>query len=765
MHWSAPDRQKGANVQPSQREANAAAALLAVFPRSDSFRRFAANSENARGLASLVAYAHASGVIEATEAHALEAYVCEHERAEQVCRPADQMTFEALLEQKAVLLELHLSMRGLTDRINALLADCHLELPKVSNSMLTRLKKEKADTSHKQNVLRALAFWLGHDRAHLGPQWNYETLLHLCRGGRQQADHKEGVRIGFALYSRGDVIDHEIVGWLKRELKTYIEHAIGRFTYGRWGKVRAHDITTLYVDFPKEEPVSNPAAYRQCLRSAISLAHQLAIRWPLSKSYSRNRFLAIGIAAGAFANLDNYLLPALSAKLPGDPVIRLTDYARQCVLINDIRALLSPRPAEITLFNNETLTIWWVAEFWSTLYFDFIPDLLEDEMLHDTPSAMAGFSGLLWPATARPEADGPEAPEAPEAPANAVGTFLRFPHNSLLGLEVAKTLYYRRRFWDAIEILRIILSLDPTHLNARTLRMVLLRTLAVEAPSYDICEGLFLQAHQEAAFIEHNCAFQAEDFYCEHAVLCLAQAMLTLRHLRNTNDAIEAQADIDGLKRKIKSGLAAAERLFANGMAVSPTGIRANYLLNTVKVIQHILKSDETLFCDSRRPLDAAASLVRKPIHDLHWQLGYLRETPPPSRPFERLENLFKSYSAIHDDSIALQAYRPTTYYCTAVTWWDLFPVRTAATARRSLQLLQGAADLARQMERQKVGIYSFTRTYGEMLPVETFLDHIARAQLMVRDQAGAHLSRRRDGDVIEPDPQGPMGLLMTVNF
>jgi hypothetical protein len=50
------------------------------------------------------------------------------------------------------------------------------------------------------------------------------------------------------------------------------------------------------------------------------------------------------------------------------------------------------------------------------------------------------------------------------------------------------------------------------------------------------------------------------------------------------------------------------------------------------------------------------------------------------------------------------------------------------------------------------------------MLPVETFLDHIARAA-MVRDQAGAHLSRRRDGDVIEPVPQGPMGLLMTVNF
>ena len=83
----------------------------------------------------------------------------------------------------------------------------------------------------------------------------------------------------------------------------------------------------------------------------------------------------------------------------------------------------------------------------------------------------------------------------------------------------------------------------------------------------------------------------------------------------------------------------------------------------------------------------------------------------------------------------------------------------------RRAELAERAADLARQMERQKVGIYSFTRTYGEMLPVETFLDHIARAQQMGRDQAGAPLSRRRDGDIIEPDPQEPMGLLMTVNF
>jgi len=35
----------------------------------------------------------------------------------------------------------------------------------------------------------------------------------------------------------------------------------------------------------------------------------------------------------------------------------------------------------------------------------------------------------------------------------------------------------------------------------------------------------------------------------------------------------------------------------------------------------------------------------------------------------------------------------------------------------------------------------------------------------MVREQTGANLLRRKGSDVIEPDPQGPMGLLMTVNL
>ena len=69
-------------------------------------------------------------------------------------------------------------------------------------------------------------------------------------------------------------------------------------------------------------------------------------------------------------------------------MIRVTDYVRQCLLINDIRAIFCERPTEITLFNGEALTIWWVTALWSTLYFDFVPDLLEDRILQNDPASL-----------------------------------------------------------------------------------------------------------------------------------------------------------------------------------------------------------------------------------------------------------------------------------------------------------------------------------------------------------------------------------------
>ncbi|MFH1137159.1 MAG: hypothetical protein V1816_13885 [Pseudomonadota bacterium] len=732
-------------------------AMVAVFPSGAAFAHFSRSEDSAGTIRSFIACAFEKGLIETRDEEGFRELILRHAGGPVGTALPGHLTFEELFDKKDEFLSFNLSARALAGRINALLADHKIDLPKVSNSMLTRLKREPADTLHKQNVLRSMAFWLGFERAELGSHWNYETLSRLCRDARQSVHYREGVRIGFALSGRGDVIGQEVINWLKKDVNDYIEQSLDRYFSGRWGKVRSHDVTTLYVDFPKEEESGDPSSYRQCLRQAVALAHRLAIRWSLSRYYTRKRFLSIGIAAGDFSSLDNYLPPALNARLPGDPVIRLTDYARQCLLINDIRAILCDRPLETTLFNGETLNIWWVVGFWSIIYFDFVPDLLEDKLLQTGPSSREALGRSLPSPTGQVGAGG-----AGDEP-NAVSTFLNYPHNSMLGLEIAKTLYYRRRFLEAIEILRIILSLEPTHLNARTLRMVLFRNLALEAPSYSTAASLFGQAEQEARYIKENCEFPGEDFFCEYAVVHLAKAMSALGYMRRgavpggVGDGARALRDL------VFAALDRADELFGMGLMVSPSGIRSAYLWTGVRVLKAVLKNDEAIFFDPARPIDGPFEVVRRPALDMQWQLGYIRPELSPGERRELLEQIFTGSAAVHDASISLEAYRPTTYFCSAVSWWDFFPVRTVGLARRVIRILNHAAGLARSMEGADVCIYSFTRTYGEMIPPDEFIRHLERGIKMIEGVVGPRLGGR--DDEVVPTAGDRSFLLMTLNF
>lgn len=117
-----------------------------------------------------------------------------------------------------------------------------------------------------------------------------------------------------------------------------------------------------------------------------------------------------------------------------------------------------------------------------------------------------------------------------------------------------------------------------------------------------------------------------------------------------------------------------------------------------------------------------------------------------------------------HDDSISLQAYRPTSYFCTAVAWWDFFQIRSVATTKRTVQILRGARDIAASVAPKDVCIYSFIRTFGEMMPADQFIDAIDRSIKMIEEYAGPDLYRRDEEDILEP--RGRLSsMLMTLNL
>jgi hypothetical protein len=139
------------------------------------------------------------------------------------------------------------------------------------------------------------------------------------------------------------------------------------------------------------------------------------------------------------------------------------------------------------------------------------------------------------------------------------------------------------------------------------------------------------------------------------------------------------------------------------------------------------------------------------------------KELSPESQYDFLVQSINKAYK-IHDDSISLQTYRPTTYFCTAVSLWDFLPYRTGASIQTVIQLLKDAMDIAKSIEKDDLCIYSFTRSYGEMMPVDEFIRHIKKSLQMVENQVGGNLSNLEDREIIRQD-RNISSILMTLNF
>ena len=744
------------------RNEKAVAALLSTFPSVKWLTSFCQNSDNSAIWNSFIDFAVRNGIIDTPDIESLEQFIRARTDHQAIIKTAVDINFDEFLKKKEETLRLNLSLRALCNRINTLLTTHRILLPQVTHSMLIRLKKEPLDTEYKINVLRSVAFWLGHERPEISRTWNFETLIKLFpenTGAQKNGDYADGVRIGFALTSRGEVIDHEIIGWLKKAIKGYVSEAIGHFLYGKWGKVRAYDITTLYIDFPKEKEGGNLLHYLQCLKSAVALAHQIAIRWSLSKYYSKNRFLSIAITAGEYGVLDNHLLSLLTASLPGDPMIRLSDFARHGLLINDIHVILCPKAEEARLFNGESLPIWWIVSIWTTHYFDFVSDLLHDETLQNAPASIEKLDRLLWPIEdAKPES-------SKISDENAIATFFKYPHNSLLGVEIAKMLYYRKRYSEAAEILRIVLSINPKDLVARTLRMMVLRNMALETPSLRTAAAVFRQALQEADNIRQHCDFHAEDFYCEHAIVYLAQAMSAVRSMRTQPELRANVKEFKKIQRTVYKDLDQAKHLFEKGMSVSSSGTRSSFLLKIAAVLKRMLQGDAELFINPDKPFTAGDDIFQQESMDVQWQIGYRRSGLPVPKQDELVVRLTIHKGLIYNAAISLLSYRPTTEFCNAVALWDFLPVRTVMTAKMVRALLENAIDIARQAQAENVCIYAFTRTYSEMIPAHEYIEQMQKALKMIDDEAGGNLNGREDSEVIQGPAQGNSSRLFTLNF
>jgi hypothetical protein len=73
--------------------------------------------------------------------------------------------------------------------------------------------------------------------------------------------------------------------------------------------------------------------------------------------------------------------------------------------------------------------------------------------------------------------------------------------------------------------------------------------------------------------------------------------------------------------------------------------------------------------------------------------------------------------------------------------------------------------EIARGVQQEKVCIYFFTRTYGEMIPAEEYIQHMGKILQMIEEEAGGDLSGRDDSEIVVLFEKSGPAKMLTLNF
>ncbi len=721
----------------------ACSALTAVFPNKKSIADFIKDSEGRKRLESFIDLAARHGLIDTPTHEAFEAFIDVNSRPPFNDVPED-LTMADLIENRRKYFNTRLSNSALTDKINTLLSNHHIKLPQLSSAMFTRLKTQAANTPRRRDALRSFAFWIGHERGAMGNIWHYGTLKGLCRDNTgKTACSPYGIRIAFSINSRGNIIGQDIITWMKHAIKKAFRARNDLFSNGHPPKIKNYDLMTFMVDLPNSDPSAMPSAYGNTLKTAVAIAHQIAIQWMMSGFSTHNRFFSIGLAAGNFEEVNNQLQTILNAKLPEDPVIRLTDYTRQCVVINQIKIIMNHKPEEIELFSGEAFKVWWMIELSGMIYWDLVPGIINENSIDKD---YINFWSIKRRLTVSGEVN-------PLQHNDAISFFVKFPHHPMLGAEVVRALICKKKFSESLEIINALLRVTPLHQNSRIMKMMLYKFLGVEAPDYYLSVMMFTMAEKEAVYILENLSQIGEDFYYEYALLKLAQLSTAIKALRrhggNVLQIMDLRLEAKGLIALVKQ----AEEIVMQGVTVSsPTVERISYLSLCVQVLKCVLfenikddgRIEGRLICPNEKIKQHIFGVIFSQYQqvlaldasDLNHAMGFINEV-----------------IRYYDDVIALEAFKPANYFLLAVFFWDILPVRNVQIIRETLNMLEDAITSVKTLALANKPVYCTANLSGQFVTADQFISQMDAIikEIEKRYQKAAELEKMDPAAVIGP--------------
>jgi len=608
--------------------------------------------------------------------------------------PQEGFSFENLIQ----LCTKEQSVNNFIKKINEIAKS--FKMPEVQASLITRLKKDfNPNTPVKRNFLRLLAYWIcGVEQKDF--TWNYQVILTLPRNVKKEMeDIKQGVRMGFFLKGQDINISYEEITWLKDELNICIEDME---LYSLKTQIK-QSATTIFLDLPKKKGLSGePRFYEKAIHNSIAIAYQMVIRWALTKFSTPNKDIIIAIAAGDFVNLDMQIQNLLDVDLPEDHIIRLTSFAYICSKIADVKALYYHDQKDLKTGKSNSMFIYSINCFWNFNYFDYIPDLLNDDMLPTTQNAYIKFKNTLnYPHDHESQMD-----------FKALIAIHKLPQNSLLILEVAKVCLFRKMFNEADIILSMILASKPYNIIARTFRMHILLNQALAQSNFSIFELFYKRAINEGFFIKDHCKIEDEEFWCEFGLVYFGIALKLLSFIRKGNNNIKNSKVINFFKK--------AERCFDKGLVFSTSGAgnRSIFWLLHTKCIKKLLESNEDIF-NNKKPLRDYNQVYNDVVCDFFIFIGW------GDYKTDR-ENIVKQmFSAInkYKNTVVSKNYIPNALYAFATFLFDFNPVLDVYIIKSVINFLKQSRDMAKKLHLNADSVYSIAGSFAQIQSSKDFIN------------------------------------------
>ncbi|MCK5146340.1 hypothetical protein KAR48_06260, partial [bacterium] len=650
--------------------------LLGMFPNKTSFLRFKNEDPQLadQSIPAILEYAYKYNFIDNIREEAFLRFLDNKESPERYS-PLSNLDFDELIET----VRPPLSTNQLVNKL-ATIAE-QFNMPKVQASMLTRLKQDfNINTNRKRAVLRTLAYWIASKRPQY--EWNYEKFFDLHTSAVSNINgtmKNEGVVLLIDIQSRGGIVESREVKWMRDELACCIND-LNLFSKLTRKGIRDESATSISIRLPAEKGmISETKLYSKAISHALTVAHQMSVRWLLSEHSTSQKTAVIYMHAGLFSEANIIFHTLTRTRLDSDPKIILTDFAYLCSRFAEIKAVFQRRRLSEAEANPLVRNVWSLEYFWSYTYYEFIPQLLDKDMLPAGREAYMRFKAQLF----APEQSG-------ETQFKALNLITRKNQETLLLLEIAKVLLFRNMFNESDHILSQILLIHPDNVIARTMRLGIYLNMGLRSKGSEASEMCFNRAQAEGVYLTTQCE-PNEEIWCEIGLIYYNRAVHYLRIMRKTylNDNTQQHPVYN--KGNIIDHLVKAEEAFFKGLAISTRGKDGRCLFHSTYsrcIRKSLMLNDDLLKKGKKYAFEDTQNIYKKTALEYFAMFGMvdirvadelIPEDPQliPDMDAQILLNIILMMTTQYDNSISSSSYLPNVIFSYCLFFWDFSPILT----------------------------------------------------------------------------------------